>query len=377
MSLLLASACAAPDGPPAEAVPLPGAPQVWTAPPPSEREPYCAWYGAAREGVLYFGEAAFWGATRAAGGDPTADLREPGPQLVGRFDIANAAPLPPLHVFGLLGEADRSGVWDVLAWPDGRLYFTTYFEAAGVVETSSGLADRFENLGVGLNELAPGPDGTILASRYGGANGENGSVLWFTPEGALVAEHRLAGGADEVVAAKSVAFDPRRRQIWVNTDVLPKNGGPVGHDARVLDLEGRELARIEDPEIQFFVFDADGTGLRVERIGRRLLLRVIPAGASSAVSSSGRTMLLDDAFHAESDFAQDLTRGDDGRVVVTRWSGRVHVIELAGGGPARAWTLALPRHADGSLYYTGVIAAGRLCATECAGVTVTCIDAPR
>lgn len=351
---------------------------IIAAPPPSELEAYCAWYGSARDGVLYFGEAPFWSAMRAAGGDPTADLRAPGPQLVGRLDIANASLLPALHVFGVLGQESRSGVWDVLAGDDGRVYFTTYFESAGVVEPVSGLADSFHALGKGLNELASGPDGSVLASRYGGPAGEHGSVLWFTPEGALVAEHRLEGGDAEIVAAKSVAYDPRRRQIWVNTDRIPRvAGGAVTHDTRVLDLEGRELARIDSPEIQFFTFEPDGTGLRVERVGRRLLLRVIPPGVSSAVSATGRTLVLDDGFAAGMDFAQDVTRGDDGRVVVTRWSGRVHVIELAGGGPVRAWSVDLPRHGDGSLYYTGVIGAGRLCATECLGVSITCVDAPR
>ena len=40
---------------------------VQTAPAPSAKESYCAWYGDARDGVLCFGESAFWSAMRAAG----------------------------------------------------------------------------------------------------------------------------------------------------------------------------------------------------------------------------------------------------------------------------------------------------------------------
>ena len=41
---------------------------------------YCAWFGDARSGVLYFGEAPFWWALRAdQGSDPRADLRLAGP----------------------------------------------------------------------------------------------------------------------------------------------------------------------------------------------------------------------------------------------------------------------------------------------------------
>ena len=65
------------------------------------------------DGVLYFGEAAFWSAKASAGGDPTADLQRAGPQLVGRFDLAGERWLPPLEVgepgepLGRLGRARR------------------------------------------------------------------------------------------------------------------------------------------------------------------------------------------------------------------------------------------------------------------------------
>src|SRR5688572_11253968 len=52
---------------------------------PSADERYCAWYGSrGKDDVFYFGQAAFWSAMARADGDPTADLRHVGPQLVGR-----------------------------------------------------------------------------------------------------------------------------------------------------------------------------------------------------------------------------------------------------------------------------------------------------
>ena len=61
--------------------------QVLTAPPPSEAERYCAWYGDSRDQILYFGASPFWSTFREAGDDPRADLRAKGPQIVGRFDL--------------------------------------------------------------------------------------------------------------------------------------------------------------------------------------------------------------------------------------------------------------------------------------------------
>jgi hypothetical protein len=120
---------------------------VRTADTPSEVEDYCAWFGDARDSVLYFGAAAFWSTSRDAGGDPRADLRNTGPQFVGRFDLTRLEFQEPLAVGG--PEA-RSGVWDVLAHPNGRIYFTTYFEPAGYVEPTSGRVRRFEAAGPGL-----------------------------------------------------------------------------------------------------------------------------------------------------------------------------------------------------------------------------------
>ena len=48
------------------APPGPADPTVARAEPPSSEERYCAWFGDVRDGVLYFGQAAFWSAYRAS-----------------------------------------------------------------------------------------------------------------------------------------------------------------------------------------------------------------------------------------------------------------------------------------------------------------------
>jgi len=102
--------------------------RIYTYEAPSSAERYCAWYGDARDAVLYFGMAAFWSAMRSHGNDPMADLLEEGPVAIGRFDLRKERMLEPLEV-GSAG--DRSGVWDVLAHPNGRIYFTSFYEPAG------------------------------------------------------------------------------------------------------------------------------------------------------------------------------------------------------------------------------------------------------
>jgi hypothetical protein len=336
-----------------------------TAPSPSEVEAYCGWYGSARDGVLYFGEAAFWSAFRGAGGDPTADLRAPGPQRIGRFDVERRALLAPLDV-GTPGA--RSGAWDVLAHANGRVYFTTFFDLAGSVDPATGEVRRFESAGTGLNELAIGPDGSILATRYGGPAEADGALVRLDADGGLLEEIPLAPVAGHRAAAKSVAWDPARDEYWVNTDLVPHAPGPVRHDARILDRAGRELARIEDPELQFFAFRPDGVGVVAEVDGAGLWLRVLGPDDAGGPETRGTRLLADESFDHEHDFAQDVQLDGAGRAAVTRWSGRVHVVDLA---LPLARTIQLPR-SEGGLYYTGVLHGERLCATLCRGIEIVC-----
>ncbi|HSH74904.1 MAG TPA: hypothetical protein VLA09_04455, partial [Longimicrobiales bacterium] len=192
-----------------------------TADAPSEAERYCAWYGMPHEEILYFGQSAFWSAMRAQGGDPLADLRHAGPQWIGRFDLRAERFLAPLDV----GQPDsRAGVWDVHAGAEGWIYFTTFFESAGRVDPASGRVERFAALGRGLNELAPGSGGSLLATRYGsGEDAEgDGSVVSIDPTGRIQAEWTVAAPGGFRSAPKSVAWDRAREEIWITTDLLPR-----------------------------------------------------------------------------------------------------------------------------------------------------------
>ena len=82
---------------------------------------------------------------------------------------------------------------------------------------------------------------------------------------------------------------------------------------------------------------------------------------------TGRIVPLDDAFAAEADFVQDI-KVDGGVAVVTRWSGRLHVVDREGG----ARRVALPAGSGHDLYYTGVRDRGQICATRCGDVEVVC-----
>ncbi len=319
--------------------------------------------------MLFFGISAFWSAQRAAGGDATAELRVGAARELGRFDLVHGRMLPALAI-GPAGA--KSGVWDVLAHPNGWVYFTTFFENAGRVGPASGRVEWFEHAGTGLNELALGPGGRVLATRYGNA-GASGALVVLDELGARLAEYTLTGPPGFVVAAKSLAYDPVRDAVWVNTDLLPTSGGSApGHDARVLALaDGRELARWSAPELQFMAFGADGTGFLVERTQELLRLRVLPPRAEANPQRSGRLIPLDDAFPAL-DFAQDLKLAADGSAVITRWSGLVHLVSRDG----VVRDLELPRR-EGGLYYTGVRRGAEICATHCGGVEVACETLPK
>jgi hypothetical protein len=185
-------------------------------------------------------------------------------------------------------------------------------------------------------------------------------------EGERLAELPLAPPVGYRVAAKTPGFDPARGEIWVTTDLFPLAGGEIRHDAYVLDRDGREKRRIERPEVQFVAFGPDGTGLLAEVDGARLELRVRPPAGPD------RVLVADAGFAAGLDFVQDIHFEPDGRAVVTRWSGVLHVFEP----PAALATLRLPPIEPGGLYYSGVLAGDRVCATYCGGITVVCAPAP-
>ncbi len=352
--------------------------RVLEGPAPPSPERFCAWFGAASGTVLYFGEAAFWDRFRAAGGDPRADLLMPGPVRIGRFDLARGRFLEPVPV---AASPEPGGTWDVLprerpgAGTGLRIWFTTYFGPAGFIDLPQGQVRRLPEAGPGLNELAPGPGETVVATRYGRpdepARGA-GSLVLLGPDGRMLDELPLEVGSELLPLPKSVAFDPGRGEFWVNTDLVDARGLARGHDARILDRNGRELVRYAEPELQFPFFDREGRGYLAERAGRRLWLRLLPPGRPGEARPEGRRVLLDDAFPAGFDFVQEVVRSPGGPAVVTRWSGIVHLVDPARPGAPRR--IALPRPDPEGLYYSAVLRGRRLCATYCAGVRVTCVD---
>lgn len=333
-------------------------------------EKLCAWFGDRAGDTLYFGEAAFWNAYRAHGRDPSADLDESGRQWIGRADLAHERLEPPLDV---TQPGARTGVWDVLAHPNGRLYFTTFFEDSGWVDPLTGARRRLEAVGPGLSELALASGGQIVAARYGRPGQRDGSVVRFSADGFVIHEWPMVPSEEQRVAPKGVAYDRVREETWVLTDLLPdRSDAAIAHDTRVIDRWGHERLRIDRPEIQFAYFDPDGTGYLAERDGAALSLRILAPGDGADPLSRGRVVLLDAGFPAGFDFVQDLKVARDGRVVATRWSGQVHVVSPDG----RVATVGLPRLDDDGLYYTGVLRGDRLCATWCSDVAVVCRDAP-
>ncbi|MFP8873325.1 MAG: hypothetical protein VCB42_02050 [Myxococcota bacterium] len=344
--------------------------QVFVAPPPPGEEQPCAWYGAARDNLLYFGEAAFWNALRRTD-QPTADLAETGAQRIGRFRLAPVpGMLPPIPI-----ARDRpSGVWDVFPHSQGRLYFTTFFESAGYVDPETGEVRRFTALGTGLNEWAAGPGDSLLVSRYAADSGERGgSVLWIDPEGNLLAEMPLhAAREGSKIAPKTVAWDPMRNQIWVTTDVIPQRAGPDGHPTLVLDMAGRERLRVSEFEIQFVRFGPDGTGYLALAEDSSLFLAILEPGPAESDPGQARRILLDPHFARDYDFTQDLELAADGRVIVTTWSGGIHVVDPREDGTVDS--LAFPRLDPDGLYYTAVLAGNSLCATYCSDLAVVCTD---
>ncbi len=332
------------------------------------RERACAWFADERDGVLYFGISSFWSALWANHGNAVADLVVSEARRVGRFDLSRELALPVLPV----GAPDApSGVWDVLTHPNGRLYFTTYFDSFGSIDPVSGSWETYPAAGLGLNELALGPAGKILATRYGYGPAARGALVVLAPDGSIEAEHALEAGSLRA-AGKSLAFDPLRKEAWVNTDLFASSGSVAGRDVRVLAWDGREQARWSEPEVQFMAFAADGTGYFAERAGDALQLRLRAPGDPGNPRVAGRVVQLDPDFAKTTDFAQELRIGVGGVAVVTRWSGRVHLV----GRDGRVRTLELPRSGGRGLYYSAFLHGDRVCATRCDGIEVVCASVP-
>jgi len=289
-------------------------------------ERYSAWFGDERAGVIYFGLSPFWSALRAHG-EPTADLDEPSAHLIGRFDTEREKFLPPL-VATQPGPDSRSSVWDVLAHPNGWVYYTTYFEEMGRVRPGLGDVEYFKALGTGLNEIALGPDQNLYVTRYSGAAhakaSRDGSVVEISPEGALLREQTLSARPDAVTAPKSLAVDPLSGEVWVNADVIGRDGAvtfATFHLAPDLTVKEKHAG---SPELLFVSFDGDGRGFFVEDRAGELWLRVVREG--KAVDE------LDLGPRAPADFAQDIHFAANGAAAIAFWSGRVELVRQTPSG---------------------------------------------
>lgn len=288
-------------------------------------ELYSAWFGSARDGILYFGLSPFWQRMREADGDPTAELRESGSLLIGRFDLTQRRFLEPL--VAAPGSHPES-TWDVLAHSNGRIYFTTFFGAMGSVAADGSDAQLYPSLGHGLNELYEAPNGAIFVTRYAGQGGPQapGTVLVVDPRGRRIEEWQLEALPGTRLSPKSIAVDPFNAEVWINTDTFGVDpAGAVLHETLRISAEGNVLERWQDPELMMVSFDALGVGWFAKRQDGRLQLR-----RNVDRNAGPDEVSIDLGPIGASDFVQDISFATTGETVLTRWSGRIHIVAPSG-----------------------------------------------
>jgi hypothetical protein len=283
-------------------------------------ERYSAWFADERNGVIYFGLSPFWTEMRARG-TPTGDMAEESAHLIGRFELGRNDFLPML-VARRAGPDSRSSVWDVLAHPNGWVYYTTYFEEMGRVRPGTGEVEHFD-VGSGLNEIAVGPNGNLFVTRYGSGDpsqraAQDGALVEISPEGKLVREVALHARDGAFSAPKSVAVDPLSGEVWLNADVI----GPDGAVSFATFHLGADLVVREriaaPPELMFVAFARDGLGVFVEDDGGAVRARMVRGGRELARVDLGP--------RAATDFAQDVHFARDGTAAIAFWSGRVELV---------------------------------------------------
>ncbi|HXZ86426.1 MAG TPA: hypothetical protein VEI82_13165, partial [Myxococcota bacterium] len=335
-------------------------------------EAYSAWFGDARDGVLYFGLSPFWTLWWQSGGDPRGDLGAAGDQLIGRFDLRAREFLPPLRARAA-ADGSRSGIWDVLAHSSGRIYYTTFYEQLGWIDPQSGAGECFTHLGRGFNELAEGPAGRVYATRYADApeqpdGGSFGAVTAIEPDGALVWEARFARAPDGTFTApKSLAVDPRSGEVWLNTDTFER-GTPARHETLRLSAQGELLERRAGPEeLQFAAFSASGEGWFAELRDGWIWLRLRAPDEPERALRMTRLHALD--------FVQDIKPGSGASAVVALWSRRAFAVRATKTGlSAQEVRFRVPEDcappAHRSLLYTAVEWNGELYATLFCGPTI-------
>jgi hypothetical protein len=327
-------------------------------------ERYSAWFADERDGVVYFGLSPFWTELWRTG-DPAADRRHAGPHLIGRFALDTEAFLAPLVARAAAPEV-RASVWDVLAHPNGWIYYTTFFEEMGRVHPGTGAVERFDALGLGLNELAVGPDGAVYATRYG-SQAAAGALVVLEPDGRLRREIALHTRDGTFTAAKSVAVDPRTGRVLVNADVLHPDG-PVTFAYFAIDAaRGEPIRAVTERELLFAAYDPSGRGALVEAHDGRVHLTLVEGERTLASADLGP--------RDPNDFAQDIHFADDGTAAIAFWSGRIELARERGGRFERA-SLRLDKPEDcgppagRSLVYSAFAERERVYATLYCGVAL-------
>lgn len=362
-ALLLACATAPPSGP--ESRVLRGPELVFGD------ERYSAWFADERDGVVYFGLSPFWTELWRTG-DPAADQRHSGPHLIGRFDLASESFLPPLVARAEAPDV-RSSVWDVLAHPNGWVYYTTFFEEMGRVRPETGEVERFAEAGLGLNELALGPNGDVYVTRYGG-EGRDGALVVLSQAGKILRELPLHARDGAFTAAKSVAVAPKSGVVFVNADVL-RAGSPVEYARFVVRPDLATVHGLRDaPELLFIAFDGSGRSAAVEDAGGTLRLEIGDDDRAGPSTDLGPRV--------PGDFAQDIHFAADGTAVIAFWSGRIELVRERAGRLERA-SLQLEKPADcgpppgRSLVYSAFVSDGAVYATLYCGVAILRAPLPK
>ena len=180
-----------------------------------------------RQDVLYFGESPFWMRRCERRRRPDGRPARAGP--------AADRPLRPRAASRMLaaasdrgGRDSRAGVWDVLAHPNGRVYFTTFYESAGWVDPATGEASRFEAAGTRPQRAgAAGPTAASSLALRRGAAAATGSVVVLDRRAATSwpsCRSRRRRGRGR--GAEEPRVRPGRGEVvWVNTDLAAASGG--------------------------------------------------------------------------------------------------------------------------------------------------------
>jgi hypothetical protein len=247
------------------------------------------------------------------------------------------------------GDDSRSSVWDVLAHPNGWVYYTTYFEEMGRARPGMDNVEHFDSLGTGLNEIAMGPGGNLYVTRYGGSGGD-GSVVMISQEGELLREQTVHALDGAVTAPKSIAVDPVSGDVWLNADVIAPDKS-VHFAWFHLGPDLKPISHGDSPELMFPAFDKTGRGFFVEDDGGRVRVRVTRGGKELA--------RLDLGPRAPHDFAQDVHFAKDGTAAIAFWSGRVELVREKDGQFSQS-RVAMSRDAEcasnpNALFYSAFV----------------------